>query len=77
MRCPNCDSEEAKEILTTTVFKDHQGSLLVIDKVPLISCASCGESFYSPEAIKKMDHVRKHPEQASEKMVKFFELGAA
>ena len=77
MKCPNCNSDEAREILTTKAIKDKAGAILIVDNVPLISCNSCGEGFYRPEAIREMDEIRKHPEKANEKTVKYYELDVA
>ncbi|MGK5092817.1 YgiT-type zinc finger protein [Deltaproteobacteria bacterium TL4] len=76
MICPSCQTDRAREILTTQVVKTMSGSTVIIDKVPLISCKNCGESFYNPDAIKKMDEIRENPDGGIEKTFKYFDLTA-
>ena len=57
MKCLYCGKEEAKVSQTTQSFK-KDGKILLIDNVPLVSCQACGESYFTQDAILKMDQIR-------------------
>jgi YgiT-type zinc finger domain-containing protein len=63
MKCLYCGKEEAQERSTTQSFKNDSGEILVIDNVPLISCRSCGESYFTMETLSQMDTIRKNGDQ--------------
>ena len=72
MQCPNCGSDQAREISTTRASKDLKGNLIILDNVPMITCKNCGEAFFTAKAVQMMDQIREHPEMAEKKEVHFY-----
>jgi len=71
MKCPNCGKDIARIIkVTKTVksLKTHED--LIVKDVPIITCNNCGESLLSADVMKRLDKIRKHPEETEPEMMK-------
>ena len=59
MMCDICGKEGAH--LRKVAETHGKGrSLLVIEKIPMVSCPQCGESYFTAETLHKVERIRRH-----------------
>lgn len=77
MICDICGAKNAKIRRITRSFRQGRSTLL-IENVPVIGCASCGESYMTAETLKEIERVRMHWRELSvDKRVRVAEFGGA
>ena len=59
MICAYCGEEGAREQLITETIGSGE-ELLVIEDVPIIHCANCGESYLTAETLHKIAAIRQN-----------------
>ena len=59
LKCDNCGEQEAR---TRQVSRSYGvgKNLLVIEGIPLISCSSCGESYFAAETLHEVERIKLH-----------------
>jgi YgiT-type zinc finger domain-containing protein len=58
MKCAMCGEDTARIIYVTEGYGEGD-DLLVIEHVPLVSCRSCGQSYYTAKTLHAVDRIRK------------------
>jgi len=54
-KCSVCHSETLSKKITYTQW--YKGELIVIENVPANVCANCGEEYFSPKTVDKIQKV--------------------
>ena len=65
LKCDNCGEQAAR---TRPVSRSYGSgkNLLVIEEIPLISCSSCGESYFTAETLYEVERIKCHREGFAE-----------
>ena len=59
MICDICGQEGARiRKITETIGKGK--SLLVIERVPMVSCPNCGESYFTADTLHEIERIKLH-----------------
>lgn len=58
IKCPTCGSDRLKRV-RRTVTGQIRGQPYMVPEVVVYHCPVCGEELYDPEAMKKIEAVRK------------------
>ena len=77
--CENCSAGRAQLKFVTRSFGKGE-ELLVIERIPMWSCASCGESYFSAQTMHEIERIkalRKSVAKARSVAVALFERAAA
>lgn len=56
MACSFCGKTAAAKSVVSQAFGSG-ASLVVIEKVPTVSCSSCGEVYFDGETLKELDRI--------------------
>lgn len=59
MICEICSKEGARERRVTRSY-GRGGNLLVIEKVPVITCPHCGESYLTAATLHELERIKRH-----------------
>lgn len=54
-KCSACHSETTSKNITYTQW--YQGELIAVENVPAEVCQNCGEEYFSPEIVDKIQRV--------------------
>jgi len=65
MRCDSCGSESARARRVTRTYGEGS-ELLVIENVPIMSCAKCGESYMTAQTLREIERLRSNREAVAE-----------
>ena len=57
--CENCGQEDAQVRLVTHSY-GKGANLLVIEKVPIISCPHCGASYLTAPTLHEIERIKRH-----------------
>jgi len=57
--CDNCGKEGARERRVTRTYGRGR-ILLVIERVPVISCPHCGESYVTADTLHELERIKQH-----------------
>ena len=57
--CAHCGSTQVQQRLVTRSY-GKGASLLVIEGIPSMSCASCGESYFTAATMHEIERVKAH-----------------
>lgn len=69
LNCAICGEPGVRMRYVTRSF-GHGDTLLVIENVPLVSCPSCGESYFTAETLHEIERIKRDRRQvAVNKMV--------
>lgn len=71
-KCSVCHSETAHKNITYTQW--YQGELVLVENVPADVCSNCGEEYFSPEVVDKIQKVIKLHHSSRTIAVPVFEL---
>ncbi len=63
IRCYFCGADTAPQHIT--VDERWDGRLVSIKGVPADVCPQCGETYYGPEAVRRMAELRQQPEKST------------
>ncbi len=75
MICPNCSKDSAYIGKTTQAVKVFGGNeYVLIQDIPVTKCETCHETLFDAKVAKQLDEFRKHPELATEQLVKVARL---
>jgi YgiT-type zinc finger domain-containing protein len=77
--CVNCEAGKAHLKFVTRSYGKGE-DLLVIEKIPMWSCASCGESYFTAQTMHEIERIkalRKSVAKARSVPVALFERAAA
>ena len=55
--CANCEVGHAQLKLVTRSYGKGEG-LLVIERIPMWSCASCGESYFTAQTMHEIERIK-------------------
>lgn len=66
MICGLCGKAGARIQRVTKAYGKGK-DLLVIENVPVISCRSCHDGYYTAETLHELERIRAHPEQFAAK----------
>ena len=70
MKCDNCGENTAFiEYRTREVKVIGKGESVIVQDVPMIVCKSCSEVLITPETKRRLDEIKRHPEEAEQKLV--------
>ena len=67
MRCMSCKYGEMKEA-TTTYFAQLNSCYIIIENVPCLKCAQCGEEFLKASVAEKIDDILDSIEKIASKI---------
>ena len=69
MICDECGADRARiRRVVETVGKGAE--LLLIENVPLVTCAQCGESYFTADTLHELERIRLHRQSvAAERVV--------
>ena len=59
LKCDNCGEQGAQTRLVSRSYGSGK-DLLVIEEIPLISCSSCGESYFTAETLHEVERIKLH-----------------
>jgi YgiT-type zinc finger domain-containing protein len=59
MVCEVCGQQGARVRYVTRSF-GHGESLLIIENVPMVSCPSCGESYFTADTLHEIERIKRH-----------------
>ena len=59
LKCDNCGEENAQIRQVSRSYGSGK-DLLVIEGIPLISCSSCGESYFTAQTLHEVGRIRLH-----------------
>lgn len=59
MQCDLCGMDKTSIKLVTRSFGKKK-DLLIVEDVPVISCAACGESYFTAETLHEIEHIKVH-----------------
>ena len=59
LKCDNCGEQEAKVRQVSRSYGSGE-QLLVIEGIPLISCSSCSESYFTAETLHEVERIKLH-----------------
>lgn len=59
LKCDTC-GEQAARIRRVSRSYGSGKDLLVIEEIPLISCSSCGESYFTAETLHEVERIKLH-----------------
>ena len=77
MICDICGDKSAKVRRVTRSFGRGKSAFL-IEGVPVVNCASCGESYMTAETLKEIERIRMHWRELSvDKTVPVAKFGGA
>ena len=64
--CDICGEEGAR---TRPVSRSYGtgGDILVIEKIPMISCPHCGESYFTGDTLQELERIKLHQSSFAEK----------
>ncbi len=62
MRCYFCGADTVRRCVA--VDERWDGRLVVVEDMPADVCPQCGEVYYPPEAVKRLDALRRQPPPA-------------
>lgn len=65
LKCDTC-GERAARIRHVSRSYGSGKDLLVIEGIPLISCSSCGESYFTAETLHEVERIKLHREGFTE-----------
>lgn len=66
MICDICGNESAQVRRITETYGKGK-NLLVIENVPMVSCLSCGESYFTAETLHEIERIKLHRKSFSVK----------
>jgi YgiT-type zinc finger domain-containing protein len=66
MICGICGKEGANLHLVARSYGNGE-SLLVIEKVPMVSCSNCGDSYLTATTLHEIEHIKLHHQQMAVK----------
>lgn len=66
MICDICGKERAQVRRITETYGKGR-NLLVIENVPMVSCLSCGESYFTAETLHEIERIKLHRKSFSVK----------
>lgn len=66
MICDICGKERAQVRRITETYGKGR-NLLVIENVPMVSCPSCGESYFTAETLHEIERIKLHRKNYSVK----------
>lgn len=66
MICDICGKESAQVRRITETYGKGK-NLLVIENVPMVSCLSCGESYFTAETLHEIERIKRHRKSFSVK----------
>ena len=76
VNCEICGGEMKDELTTYTLL--YQGKLIVIENVPAGVCSRCGEKFFSPDTVERLQQTvweQQRPKQTLRTLV--YDLAAS
>ena len=59
MECASCGAAAARVRRVTRTYGRGRTALL-IERVPVVHCASCGESYLTAETLREIERIRRH-----------------
>jgi len=59
MICDICGQDQAAIKLVTRSFGKKK-DLLIMEDIPVVSCAACGESYMTPETLQEIERIKIH-----------------
>ena len=59
MICDICGQDQAAVKLVTRSFGKKK-DLLIIEDIPVVSCAACGESYMTAETLHEIERIKMH-----------------
>lgn len=59
-RCSVCGAQVQAQ--TTTYAQELSGRLAVVTDVPVLACAQCGEQYFTPETVDRLQQLIAHGE---------------
>jgi YgiT-type zinc finger domain-containing protein len=59
MICDMCGQDRGAVRLVTRNFEKKK-DLLIIEDIPVVSCAACGESYMTDETPHEVEHIKRH-----------------
>ena len=59
MTCDICGKDKCTVKLVTRSF-GKKSDLLIIEDIPVVSCAACGESFMTAETLHEIERIKLH-----------------
>jgi YgiT-type zinc finger domain-containing protein len=59
MICDMCGQDQGTVKLVTRSFGKKK-DLLIIEDIPVVSCAACGESFMTAETLHEVERIKMH-----------------
>jgi len=59
MKCDVCGEERGTVKLVTRSF-GKKADLLIIEDIPVIACAACGESYMTAETLHEIERIKMH-----------------
>ena len=65
LKCDTCGEQAARIRLVSRSYGSGK-NLLVIEGIPLISCSSCGESYFTAETLYEVERIKCHREGFAE-----------
>ena len=57
--CVACGSSQLKRRVVSRSYGRNESDLMIIDDLPIDTCASCGESYISAKTLKKIEDLKK------------------
>lgn len=65
MKCEHCGSDTAVLKKATKSF-GHGENLVVIEKIPVVRCPSCHDTYFTADTARELDRIRKNPRSLGE-----------
>ena len=59
LKCDNCGEQKAQIRQASRSYGSGK-DLLVIEGIPLISCSSCGESYFTAQTLHEVERIKLH-----------------
>jgi len=59
MKCDLCGKDKSAVKLVTRSF-GKKADLLIIEDIPVVSCAACGESYMTAETLYEIERIKMH-----------------
>jgi YgiT-type zinc finger domain-containing protein len=72
--CRICGYKRARERRVTRSY-GHGNDLLVVESVPVICCARCGESYLTAETLHELEQIKRGRRRAGKRAVAFARFG--
>ena len=66
MMCEMCGTQEARiRKINRTYGKDEE--MFIIEDIPLVTCTSCGESYFTADTLHEIERLKRHHQDLSKK----------